>query len=909
MIRLYRALLAWCPPSLRDEYGAAMVEMCAARLADARRAGLARVVRVWLREVAGLAAIVWSERVGAARVRRRQHQLDMRWKAGLMEGTAIEIRQAARRLMRSPVFTLAAVSTLALAIGANVAIFTVVERVVLNPLPYPESERLIAITHRVPRVSTPGFASVPPGLLQLYEDRAQSLESLSVYQQEDMTITGAGAPERLRGALVTPSLARVLRVAPVQGRWFADGEGVPGAARVAVLSHGYWTRRFGGDRSIVGTSVMLNDQPTQLIGVMPIAVAIPDARVDVWVANQVPRAAGFGLFTHLAVARLRPGASVESAAAEMSQLVTTLGEAYPGSSLARSLAFEKMIATPLPLKESVIGNVAGALWTILGAVGLVFLVACANVANLFLVRSEARQREVSVRRALGAGSRGLVRFYLSESVLLSAVGGALGLGVAWMAVRLLVRNGPATLPRLHEVRLDASAALVAVVLSLLIAVAFAVLPFLHRTSRAPLLREGRGQTAGRQRHRMRHALMAAQVALALVLLVASGLMVRSFQNVRALDPGFNPDSTLTFRIALESRDYATRERAVAVHHAILERLQAIPGVSDASASTTLPLSGSGFGNSIIVQRRPDEGRPSYRPVVSFRAIAGGYLEAVGMRVLRGRGLTRDDIERGEPAVVVSQALADAYFPNEDPIGRQIASSRPPTLPPPTWFTIVGVVANTPSLSMIEPSPAPQLYMPMSLAGAPAIPMGELVGPNVADMSFVVRTAANPLALVTQVRAAVDAVDRDLALSDVRTLETILSQASVQMAFTMVLLAIAAVVALLLGVIGIYGVTAYIVSQRTSEIGLRLALGAEPRHVARAIVGQGGIVALAGIAIGLTAALAGTRLIASLLYQVDPRDPAIFAATATTLLLVAMAACWLPARRAARLSPVDALRID
>ena len=422
MMRIYRALLAWCPPSLRDEYGAAMEETCAARLVEARREGLARLVRVWLRETGGLAAIVWFERVGAARLRRRQRRLERRGKAGPMEGTSIEVRQAVRRLLRSPAFTLAAVSTLALAIGANVAIFTVVERVVLNPLPYPDADRLIAVTHRVPRMSTSAFSSVPPGLLYLYEDRAASLESLAVYQSEDMTITGAGAPERLHGALVSPSLARVLRVAPVEGRWFADSEGLPGTARVAVLSHGYWMRRFGGNRSIVGTSVMLNDQATQIVGVMPVALAIPDARVDVWVADQVSRASGFGLFTHSAVARLRPDATVETAAAEMTQLILTLGEAYPGSTLARSLAHDKMVATPLPLKESVIGNVARALWIILGAVGLVLLVACANVANLFLVRSDARQREVAVRRALGAGSRGLVRFYLAESVLLSAAG-------------------------------------------------------------------------------------------------------------------------------------------------------------------------------------------------------------------------------------------------------------------------------------------------------------------------------------------------------------------------------------------------------------------------------------------------------------------------------------------------------
>jgi predicted permease len=828
-----------------------------------------------------------------------------------MDGIVMEFRQAARRLARSPVFSLAALLTLALAIGANASIFAVVQRVVLNPLPYPDSDRIVTIGHRVPRMTnTPRFDAMPPGMYFHYTDRARTLESVAAYLTLDMTVTGQREPERIRVTNVTPSLMSVLRVPPAHGRWFSTAEGEPGAPRVVVLSHGFWLRRFGGDRAILGRSMSLNSEPTEIIGIMPPSFAFPDARVDAWRAEALSRASGFGLFTHLAIARLDDAATPEAARDELTRLVTELPQSYPGSALALSLAKERMTAVVPTLKEATIGHVVRALWILLAAVGLVLLVACANVANLFLVRSESRQREVAIRRALGAGGRGVARFFLAESLLLSTVGGIIGVLLAWVGVRLLVIFAPNALPRLGEIRVDGVALLFTLGLSVLSAVVFGAIPLMHGAPLAHALHEqGRNNTASRRRHRARHVLMAGQVALALVLLIASALMVRSFHKLRTIDPGFDASSSLVFALGLPARKYADRRAVVAAHQTILEEVERLPGVTAVSAVSSLPLDGLGFGNSIFVERRPGEERPAARPVVQFRAVADGFVETMGMRLLRGRTLDRDDIERQQPNVMVNQAFADAYFPNQEVLQRRVASSRPPSLPPPAWLTIVGVVGNTPSAALVEADPTPKLYMPMSVAGGPEIAQGLLVGPNVAGMSYIIRSPVATTSLVTSVREAIDRVDPDLAMAKVGTLQDTLDRASAQLAFTMVLLALAASVALVLGVIGIYGVMSYIVNQRTAEIGVRLALGAEPRWVSGQIIRQGGIVALLGAGVGLGAAVAGSRLIESLLYGVSSRDPGIFAGTTAVLLAVSLLACWLPARRAARLSPVDALRAD
>jgi predicted permease len=899
MMRMYRWLLRLSPPSLRREYGAAMEEMFARRMAEARRSGFGRRAYVCARELTGLLALAVSERSGsAARLRRQRQRIVSGPKAGIMDATAQEFRHAARRLIRTPLFTAAAALTLALAIGANASLFTVVHRVVLNPLPYPDSERLIALDYGIPVRNIPsGMNSMAWQLYYQLADHARTLEHVAVYDSPATTLTGQGDPERMRTGRVTPSLGSVLGVAPALGRWFTEAEGVTGAAPAAVLSHGLWVRRFGSDRSIVGRSIALDGVPTEVVGVMPQGFAFPDSRTELWTAARATRANASFLFSLNGLARLRDGATVESARTEITALIKDLARRVPNQS--------PLVSTALPLQDAIVGRIANSLWVLLAAAGVVLLVACANVANLFLVRSETRQREVAVRRALGAGSRNIGRYFFSESALLAALGGTLGVALAWGGVQLLVAFGPATLPRLNEIRIDAVVMTFSLALIVVAAVAFAAIPLLRLAPLAVTLQErGRGQTATRRSHHARQLLMGGQVALALILLIASGLMVRSFQKLRAIDPGFDPSSTLTFSIGLPPIEYPSRQAAVDVHRRILEGLSHIPGVDGASTSTCLPLASICFGNGLLVEGDQDDDFRA-RPFAAFRGVAAEYTGVMRIRLLRGRGLTRDDVDYARPNIVVNKALADAYFPGQDAIGRRIRSSRTGT----PWLTIVGIVANTPTIALAEPAPTVQVFMPMSIAGGPDIPREALIGPDVTAMNYVVRSSVPVASLVAAVRQAIDRVDSNLAIAQVRPLQEILDRASDQMTFTMVLLAIAATVALLLGAIGIYGVISYIVSQRTGEIGVRLAMGAEPRTVAGMILRQGGVVTLAGIIVGLVAALAGSQLIRSLLYGVSPRDPVVFSLTTIALLAIALLACWLPARRAARLSPLEALRTE
>jgi putative ABC transport system permease protein len=813
-----------------------------------------------------------------------------------------DVRYALRSLLRVPGFTLAAGTTLALAIGASTAIFTVTYRVLLNPLPYPDSARILVLDFGNTLGNPSGFRFISSQQYFQYLDGARSLSSLAAYEMDDLTFSGRGAPERIRVSRVTPSLVSVLGVSPVVGRWFTEDEGEPGAPPVAILSYGLWISRYGGDSGILGQSVDLDGVPAQVVGVMPRSYAFPESGTNVWVPLALTRATASPGYAFTAVARLRGGATIAAARAELTRLTNDLEAVHPGN------GYRSFVSTALTLIEGTVGRVSTMLWMLLASVGLLWLVACANVANLFLVRAEARQREVAMRRALGAGRGGIARLFLSESALLALVGGAAGLMLAATATRLLVAFGPASLPRLDDVRLDAVSLLFTGALTAVTGLALAALPLLRAVWKAPSLQGGgRTNTGSRSSHHTRHALMASQVALALVLLVASGLLVRSFLRLRAVDPGFDPRSTLTLQVGLPVQ-YPDRERVVAFHDAVLDRIAALPGVTAVSASTCLPLSSRGFcsGNTLAVEGRPAQ--PGRIPrAVAQRAVAGGYFEAMGIRLLRGRGLDRADVDRREPVVVVNEAMVDAYFPNEDPIGRRIAFGYQRSSGP--WRTIVGVVGNTVTTGLAELNPTAKLYLPMSTSGGPDLASSGLLGPDISVMNYVVRSSTPPLGLAPAVRRIIDEIDATVAMARVETLQGAVDRAAEQAAFTTVLLAIAAGVALLLGLVGIYAVVSYIVSQRTGEIGVRLALGAEPGGVAAMIVRQGGIVALAGVLAGLAAALVGGRLMSSLLYDVSPRDPAVFAATAVTLFGVATLACWLPARRAAHVSPVEALRAD
>ena len=825
---------------------------------------------------------------------------DMRTGAAL-ERLWQETRQAARRLRRSPAFALATALTLALAIGANAAIFTVVYRVVLNPLPYGASDRLAALEFSIPSRNVPKIYYIPSRLYFQYVERTHTLDGLALYvAANEITLTGQGNPERIRVSRASSSLASVLRVTPAIGRWFNENEMAPGARPSAVLSHGLWVRRFGQDPNVVGQPIPLDGVPTVVVGVMPASFAFPDPHIDVWVpAPYVTRTTATDAYAFAAVARLRDGATIAEARSELTRLAVDLDPSYPNN------GYRVLVSTARTLLDATVGDIAVTLWILLVAVGLVLLVACANVANLFLVRCEAKQREIAVRRTLGAGNRAIAHYFLTESALLCTAGGAIGLALAWSALHVLVVFGLVTLPRLNEVHLDALVVAFTCVLSLVTAFVLGSLPLVRFTPLVQSLHEtGRG-SASRAQHGARHLLMGIQVALALVLLVASGLMLRSFQKLRAVDPGFDPTSTLTFRIGLPRTDYPDRGRMVVADRAIVDRLAALPGVSAVSASTCLPLSEGQLcqGGPLFVDGDPFP-PGTLAPFVASRAVDGGYFQTMHTRVLRGRGIDRSDIDREEPVVVVNQALVNIAFSGQDPIGQRVRFGNP-TLArdAPEWLTIVGVVANTPIFGLAEANPFPQLYMPIFAS------RNVNMAPRLDAMSFVVRTSVMPGALTDPVRRAISQVDSNLALGQVATLQETLDRAAAQMAFTMVLLVIAASVSLALGVVGIYGAMSYIVTQRTGEIGVRLALGAEPGSVVRMIVREGGIVASAGATAGLLTALAGGRLIESLLYGVSPRDPVVLTGTTAIVVCVVLLACWLPAQRAALLNPLDALRTD
>jgi putative ABC transport system permease protein len=801
-----------------------------------------------------------------------------------------EIRHATRRLLRAPAFTVAAVATLALAIGANTSIFAVVERVVLNPLPFPDSDRLILVEHA-------GRVRMSAETYRHYAARARTLERLAIWDDTEVTLTGDGDAERLRIVRVTPSLGEVLRVAPAHGRWLIESDAARGARPVAVLSHGLWMRRYGGDTAIIGRAITVNSVAMDVIGIMPPDFVYPASDVQMWINDErLDQLAGAGLVTHVGVARLRDGVTIDDARAELTRLIPDLPRAYPNAPRVVRLAESLKMAAPVSLKAATIGNVARALWILLASVAVVLLVACANVANLFLARSESRRAEVAVRRALGAGERGIARYVMTESSIVSLAGGVAGLALAWGGLRFLVASAPDTLPRLHEVRLGGFAVAFTLALSVVAGLVLGGISFVRRPPVTLLLRVT-GTFVPSSRFPARQVLMGVQIALALMLLTSSGLMVRSFQNLRSVDPGFDASSTLTFRLGVPPDTYPDHARIVAAHRQIREQLAALTGVVAVGASNCLPLETVRCLNSSVRVAGRLEAPGTARPGVFLQGITAGFFESSGMRMLRGRPIEASDFDTRQLVVVINQALADAYFPGENPIGQRVTPASDDV-----WGTIVGIVANTSTFALNEPSPVPKLYMPMSVTD----PAG-LGGPNPTNVSYVVRTSLPPLSLLPSVRGAIGSVDRDVPITDARTLQDVLDRASAQMTFMMVLLAVAAAATVTLGVVGIYGAMSYIVSQRTSEIGIRVAVGARPAAVAGLIVRQGGLVAVVGIAVGLGVALASGRFIESVLFDVSPRDPAVFAATTLLLLGVAVLACWIPARRAARLDPVQTLR--
>lgn len=819
-------------------------------------------------------------------------------RVGLLDTLGREVRHAVRSLARSPSFTGITILTLALGIGATTGIFTLLDRVVLRPLPFPNEERLVWIESDVSGNATGRWGLSEAGYFY-YRDNAHSLDGLGVYVASDQTpLVGREGAEVVSGAFVSAGLFDVLGLRATIGRRLTAEDDRPGGGDVAVLGHRFWMRRFNGDPRVIGTMLTIRGRPREIVGVLAPGANLPDASVDVWLPlNLDPAARPVNAHYLQAIGRLRPGLDASTAQRELAQLTARFPELFPS---AYSTAFmQQYHFTPgvLPLRDHVVGGAKDRLWILLAAVGLVLVIACANVTNLFLVRLEARRRDAAIRTALGAGRGALAWHYLGESLLLALAAGALGLALAAGAIRVLLRLAPSSLPRLSEVQVGWEGAAFAAVVSLGAGVIFGLIPLLRRGVDITTLREsGRGLTASRPRQAARSALVVGQVGLALVLMAAAGLLLRSFQRLRAVQPGFDPNGVLAVDVSISSARYPTHEAAAAFYHELETRLGALPGVVSVGATQGLPLDDWGGCSVVFAQDKPLA--PGEEPIcVSTPKVTPTYFATMHIPV-RGSTPTWSDVENHVSGVVVSRALAARLWPGEDPIGKGINSNGGTEAP---YYRVVGVAGDVRAEDLQKP-PVEEVYYPMV-----PLPKSFLWSPA-RGMTVVLRTTlANPADLTGAVRRVVRALDPEAPVANVRTMRQVVARSMARLSFTMLLLGVAAAMALVLSGVGLYGVVAYLVAQRRGEIGVRLALGAVPAQVGRLVVLQSVRLAVGGVALGLLGALAATRVLRSLLFGVSATDPVTLAGAALFLVAVAALASYAPARRAARVDPIEVLR--
>jgi predicted permease len=838
--------------------------------------------RYWAQTMTSLSWLWWEE-MGT--------MMGMSWQ---------EARYAVRGFIRKPGFTVITVLTLALAMGANTAIFSVVDGVLLESLPFQEPEELVSIRHDAPGLDMVGLPSAT-GLHVFYGEASRSFDALALYSASTTTLTGTGAPERIALGRVTPSVFDVLGAGSALGRTFTEEEGTPGGPAVAVISDAMWTERFGRARDVLGRTLELSGTTVEIIGVMPADFAFPSPDVRLWTPLRVdPAGTDFGGFNFPAIARLGDGVTPGQAQADLTALLPRLSERFPILFTPDMLANSGLAVDVHPYVDDLVGEVRPVLLVLLATVGFVLLIACANVANLLLVRAEGRSKEVAIRSALGAGRNHLFARYFTESALLAVLGAVLGVVVAQAGLGVLLQRAPQSLPRLEQVGIDGSVLAFAGALTLLATFVFSAIPAVRNRTVpvADVIRDGtRGATTGRQGNTTRSLLVASQVAFALMLLVGSGLTLRSFWAVQRVDPGFEAADVLTFRVALPSAVYGDVEDRARFYEELLGRIEAMPGVQVAGVASHLPLWGFGGLDPLLVEGEPID-PDQIPPIVEMRAATPGYFEALGIPLTSGRMLDAQDVEARSGAVLVSQRVVDVFFQGANPLERQIAMGIPQEHDP--WSRIVGVVGDVHNATLTD-APMGAVYYPLV--------QGEGVGKEWLSQTvgFAVKTSVPPTSIVPAVRVALGEMDPTIALANVRTMEDRVRDARAPMAFTMLMLAIAAVVGLLLGAVGLFGVVSYVTAQRTQEIGVRLALGARSATIRGMIVRQGMAVTVLGLLVGLAGAYALSRFMGALLFQVDADDPLTFASVAAMLLLVSLAATWIPAARAAAADPVRALR--
>ncbi|HEY4365156.1 MAG TPA: ABC transporter permease [Bryobacteraceae bacterium] len=794
-----------------------------------------------------------------------------------------DLRYAVRTLARNPGFTFVAVLALALGMGANTAIFTVVNAVLLQPLRYPKSEQLISVAERNLKAGFPVF-SLSPGNYVDFRDHNHSFSGFAAFGGKGLNLSTGSQPERLLGVRVTPEFFDVLATKPQMGRTFTAEEMVPGASHVAILSQSLWRERFAGRPDVLGQTLKLNSEIYTVIGVMPADFQFPRSS-QIWIpldleASEWQQRGGHYLN---GIGRLKDGMTLASAEADLNTIAARAEQQFPASNAGWD-------TTSMTLQDRIVRQIRTVMWTLSAVVGAVLLIACVNLANLLLSRSAARHREISIRSSLGAGPGRIIRQLLTESVLLASMGAAAGLAIAWGATRLLVYSQPDLLPRSGEIALDGRVLVFTAALAVFTGVLFGLAPALRlaKTNLASAVREGgRGNTIGFRRNRLRSVLVIGEVALALVLLSVAGLAIRSFTHLQAVNPGFDPHQVLTFRIDLPEAQYKTNAQQAAFYRHALERIRALPGVTAAGAGQVFPLSRSNYILDFTQIGKPPVA-PGHEPNAGYYAVTPGYLEALRIPVKSGRDFTARDDASAPPVALISESMARKFYPGENPLGQRIQmgnGSKP--------AEIVGIVGDIRDAEL-ESTGLPAVFEP-----AEQIPF--------TTMFFGVRVERDPDSLISSIRSAIREQDPEIPLDAVGTADALVEQALSMDRFSTFLMSAFAVLALLLALVGIYGVLSYAVTQATQEIGIRMALGAQQGHVLKMVLGHAGILMAVGLVIGLAGGLGAGRLLASELYEVKAADPVTFASTALVLLATGLLACAIPALRAARVDPLTALR--
>jgi putative ABC transport system permease protein len=807
-----------------------------------------------------------------------------------------DIRYAFRRLRKTPGFSAIVLLTLALGIGANSAIFSVVNTVLIRPFPFRDPERLVVVDHFYPSLNNLEAGASAPGFRDL-RDKAQTFDGVFVMTGWTPALTGiSGEPQRLQGTRASGLVFKTLGVAPIAGRPFTPEEDVPGKNHVVVLSYGFWQRQFGGEQSAVGKQIILNGEPYDVIGVMPASFGdFRNRPVDLWsplalTPEQLSDNNRTNEYLTL-VARLKPGIGIDRARADMKTFANQLRTQFP-----EQYASDWTLKVT-PMNEKVSGRIRPALLVLLGAVGFVLLIACANVANLLLARAASRIKEVAIRSALGATRRDLLRQLMAESILLAVVGGAMGLGLAWLGMKGVVALKPANVPRITELRIDGLVTLFTLGVAIVTGLVFGLVPAIQ-TSRANLqetLKEGgRSGSADRSGHTMRRVLVVAEVALALTLLTGAGLLIRSLVLLQGVSPGFDSSNLLTFNVVIPSSKYRSDTALVQYWERAIESVRAVPGVTSAGITSTLPFSGNWSTGSFSVEGyQPAPGKPG--PWGDQRVVSPGFFPTLKVPLLKGRNFTEQDGTTGAQVVIVDEEMVKRYWPNADPLGKRLTFNDPRRDSVVKWMTVVGVVGHT-KHEGLDAENRVQLYHPYHRFG--------FIGNG---MSFAVRTVGDPNQALPAVRAALHGIDQDVPISNIATMDANIENSMGQRRFAMMLLGLFAVMALVLASIGIYGVMSYSVTQRAHEIGIRMALGAARQRVLGMVMRQGLALVGLGVLIGVAGAFGLTRLISSQLYGVKPTDPATFVLVAVTLTGVAALATLIPALRATRVDPVVALR--